>query len=173
MTGILIKLIAVVALLGALFFGYQHILQQGRDEQAAIDQVAIDKIKGEAKDKLALETARADDLTAKLQSMTDKQNEKDQEHETTVTDLYGKLAALGKLRDPHASGCRSSSSSTTTKATSLAVAGAADGAETDGVLSAELSGLLRARVLEADQINNAYDSCRTWSATVKQLLNLH
>lgn len=157
------------ALIGALLLGYQTFVdrQQAIGEQRATDRydTALAKQKAEAAGLLATETARALAAERQARELRDQQEKTDAKHLKTVAVLQDRLLALsgpdGRLRDPHAQPGRGGSGG---GAEGPATTGAADrpgdGAQAGGLLSAELSGLLRSRLIEADTINAAYTSCR-------------
>jgi hypothetical protein len=127
---------------------------------------AIEKQKAEAAKQFADETAKTKATEAKLTALTQAQNEKDSEHEATVADLSRKLATRS-LRDPYAR--RGPSGGSTPSATAAAApTGATSSTEGSGLLSAQASGVLRELMLQADQINDAYASCRADAFTVRK-----
>lgn len=69
MTGLLIKIGAVLALLAALYFGEQHIEQLGATRQAAADQVVADQLKAAAAATLAAETAKTRENETRLSDL--------------------------------------------------------------------------------------------------------
>ena len=158
------KLGIVLALLAALFFGERYIEQRGADRQLAIDTEAINKKKTEATATLASETDKVHHAEQVLQDFKNHQELQDADHQKTVADLSDRLRRLagpaGRLRDPNATGCGSGSGSAQGADPAAAADRANDGAQAGGLLSAELSGLLAERAKEADDINNAYASCR-------------
>lgn len=109
----------------------------------------------------------AKDLQGKLDAAKNTQELKDVDHEKTVAALSAELrrsaGAAARLRDPHAAAC---------PAGAVAIApgaGPDDGAQAGGLLSAELTELLQRLTREADDINNAYASCRADSISVRVL----
>ena len=171
MTDILIKIAAVVALLAVLFFGEQYIEGRGYDRARVEDQVAADKLKADAAAELASQTAKTRSAEQALQDLKNTQELQDATHQKTVADLSSRLRNLaganGRLRDPHAAGCGPSGGGTTGEAATAAGDRATDTAETGGLLSADLSGLLQRLQLEADTINVAYASCRADAYAVR------
>ncbi len=170
----LIKLAIVAALLSALFGLERYIEHRGYTRAQLEAQTAIDQIKRSAANTLAAETAKTRQAEQALQAFTDFQNGKDSDHEKTVTALAARLRAVadpaGRLRDPNATGCGGGGGSTQATTASAAGAGAADAALPGGLLSAELSGLLRERLEQADRINDAYASCRALMVQERELL---
>lgn len=173
MTNILFKIAAVLALLAALFFAEQYIEGRGYDRAKAEDQAAANKLKADAATTLASETAKTRTTEQVLQAGTDSQNLKDRNHEKTNAYLSDRLrraaaGSAGRLRDPHATGCGASSSSPKGEAPSAPGDRPTDGAEPGGLLSADLTGLLRRLTREADDINTAYASCRADAFAVRE-----
>lgn len=159
-----LKLAAVAAIIAALWGAEQYVESIGAARERAACTAAIDQLKRTAAADLATEQAKTRALERGLQTFTDTQNAKDYTHEKTVTALADRLRraadSAGRLRDPNAPGCGGSGSGTAPTDASAAGAGAADPALPGGLLSAELSGLLRERMEQADRINDAYASCR-------------
>lgn len=171
MSTILIKIAAVVALLVAVFFGEQYIEQRGADRQFLVDQAAANKLKIAADKRLAEETAKVDAAEQAMQEITTAQNVKDYDHEKTVADLSDRLRRAagpsGRLRDPHAAVCGGGGGSTQGDIAGPAGDRPGDAAQADGLLSADLTGLLQRLQLEADTINDAYSSCRAQAIAVR------
>lgn len=152
----------------ALVLGYvvwqDH--QQGIGEARANARwkIATDQIKADARTKLADETAKVRTAEQALQDFKHKQELKDAHNQTTVAGLAARIRVLagpsGRLRDPNATGCRGGSDSAPGQVAAAPGDSANDRTETGGLLSEQLSGLLRARIEEADTINNAYIACR-------------
>lgn len=171
MTDILIKIAAVVALLAVLFFGEQYIEGRGYERAMYEARAQIEGSKRAAADRLALEIQKTRAAETALQTFKNDQELKDATHQKTVASLSDRLRALsdpsGRLRDPHAGGCRPSSGSTPSEAAPTPGDRPTDPAETSGLLSAELSGLLQRLAREADDINTAYASCRADAYAVR------
>jgi hypothetical protein len=137
----------------------------GRAEQLAVDQAAINKQKREADTLLASETAKTKAAEDGLRNFKDQQELKDANNRKTVAGLERRLADAaadhgGSLRDPNAAGCGPSGSGAKGADSASASDRPADAAGTGGLLSVQLSDLLRARLRRADEINDAYASCR-------------
>jgi hypothetical protein len=164
------------AFIGALWLGYtawaDH--QQGIGEARANArwQQATDKLKAEARDKLAAETAKADKATDELRKFKDAQELKDAQARKTVADLRQRLATVpgGRLRDPNAPGCGIGGGGPEAKNSPGAQHSDPDGTQTGGLLSAELTGLLQRLQSEADEINIAYAACRGDSRQLRATL---
>ena len=165
------------AFIGALLLGYNawadH--QQGIGEGRANTrwQQATDKLKTEARAKLAAETAKADKATDELRKFKDAQELKDAQARKTVAALRQRLAAVpgGRLRDPNAPGCGSGGSGPQAKDSPGTQHSDPDGTQAGGLLSAELTGLLQRLQSEADEINIAYAACRPDARALRQQLN--
>jgi hypothetical protein len=171
MTDIMIKIAAVVALLVVLYTGEQYIEQRGADRQLLVDQAAADKLKIAADKRLAEETAKVRAAEQAMQEITTAQNVKDYDHEKTVADLSDSLhraaGPAGRLRDPHAAGCGGGGGGAQGDVAGPAGDRPGDAAQTDGLLSADLTGLLQRLQLDADHINDAYTSCRAQAIAVR------
>ncbi|MDP3652409.1 MAG: hypothetical protein Q8R67_12075 [Rhodoferax sp.] len=176
MTDALLKMAAgmaaVLALLAALFCGEQYIESRGYDRRDAEARAENERSKRKAADTLASEITKTRKAEQALQDITNTQNLKDANHAKTVADLSDRLRRIagpaGRLRDPHAgAGCGGGSSGAPGADPGAPGDRPADPAETGGLLSAELSGLLRERLREADDINAAYASCRADAYTLR------
>jgi len=163
-------LLLSLALAGALVLGYQTFVdhQQAIGEQRAVDRYdkALDTQKTKAAQLLATETARALTAERRERELLAQQEKTDARNLKTIGALEQRLRALagpaGRLRDPNAKepGCGRGGAGPAGPPPAGATDRAGDAGQTGGLLSAELSGLLRARLIEADQINLAYVSCR-------------
>lgn len=132
----------------------------GAEHQSEVDKLA-------SAEALKVETDRANEATRKLSLNVSQQETKDALNSNAIDDLSGKLRRLGRLRDPNARGCGPAPGGAARSASDCAN----HGAEAPGVLSAELAGLLQRLQREADDINNAYASCRTERWALQQELN--
>ena len=166
--------LVILGAAASLMLGYDLLTKhkQGNGEARANVrwQIATDDLKREAAAKLATETARVQATQQALQDFKNQQELKDANNQKTVADLAGRLRAAGptgRLRDPNAAGCGRGSDSAPREATTAPGDRPDDRAETGGLLSVELSGLLRARIEEADTINNAYIACRADANAVR------
>jgi len=168
---ILATVLAATALVGALGLGVKWVHDRATDQERARWTVELGKQKAQAKTEL--DAALADKKAAEtaLAAFQAQQKEKDNAAQLTIAGLDRKLAAAGRLRDPNATGCRPSGPPTTSPDPARASAGDGDGTQTDGLLSVQLSELLRARLLEADTINAAYASCRADTRELRRILN--
>ena len=171
MTSILIKIGVVLALLAALFFAERYIEGLGYSRARAEDQAAAETLKAQAAATLATETEKTRNAEQALQTLTNAQNLKDADHEKTVADLSSRLRVAagpaGRLRDPNAVGCGASGGGTQSAIASPANNSAADGAQTGGFLSKQLTEFLLSQAADADQLNNAYIACRADSMNIR------
>lgn len=173
---IIYKLLAVAALLAALFGAEQYIEGLGYSRAVAEYTTRIDAQKTTAAQTLAAETAKTRAAEQAVQDLINQQEIQDATHQKTVADLSGRLRVLagsgGRLRDPNAvAGCGGGGSSPQAAAASDAGDRASDRAEAGGLLSEQLSGLLQRLTREADDINAAYISCRSGGAAVRARQN--
>lgn len=165
---LLLKLAAIAAILAALWGAEQYIEGIGAAKQLARDQVAADALKRDAARVLSVETAKAASATAALAEFRVNQENIDEKAKTTIDELAQALqlaarrpAGGGRLRDPNAvDGCRAGGSGSTAPVATTSDNRAADRAETGGLLSEKLTGLLQRLTFEADTINSAYAACR-------------
>lgn len=163
---ILVGLVVVMALATA---GVERTRRQAAQLEVKRLELAIEKQKTEAANKLTTETNRVRDLEAQLAAGVAAQNEKDADHEKTAADYERRLVALGRLRDPRAGsggggGCTGAPNLATTDSRG------ADTGEAPGLLSMQTSDDLRAALREADTINNAYSSCRADAIDLRRQL---
>jgi hypothetical protein len=158
------ELVLVIGILTAGGVAYVAIYERGAASARQACTSATDALKRTAATTLATEQAKTRALELGLQIFTDTQNAKDYQNAKTVTALSDRLRrtadSAGRLRDPNAPGCGGSGGGAAPAAASAAADRAADPAVPGGLLSAELSGLLRERLEQADRINDAYASCR-------------
>lgn len=101
------------------------------------------------------------------QEKTDAANRKKSEAQgRVIADLRARND--GRLRDPNATGCTGPGPAVATGPGSGA--GPADATQGGGLLSAQLSGLLEKLTREADEVNDAYASCRADALTLRATL---
>jgi len=122
---LLVRLFSVVALIAALIYGWQeltgHYIEQGRAEQKAVDQAAVNKLKAEAAAALSLEKDKLIAATVKLGGLISALEEKrDAQQTANAADLAARLAGPKlQFRTTAASGCgRSGGSPPTATASS-------------------------------------------------------
>ena len=167
---VLISIIALSGVCFALYKAEQHIEGIGYNRAKTEVQLQVAKLQADAAQALATETARVRAAEQAASAAVATQNLKDTKNVKTITDLSNRLradVAIG-LRDPNATRCRSGISSPMPDPATPASSGASHAAQTDGLLSAELTGLLQQQTVEADTINNAYQSCRAWADAVTE-----
>lgn len=161
----------LVGLVGKLYTSYQNQLTQqysrGLEAQKAVDQIAINELHLKMSGQLIVATAAATSVTLALSKFQNERNIADATATQKITALNRRLSDLataGRLRDPNAGGGTNQGGSGSADANSIRQPGANSGdanpAEGAGLLSKELSQLLLVRTSEADEINQAYDSCR-------------
>lgn len=163
------KLIAVAAVLLGLALAWTgNELMSTRAELRETQQTLNDaRTRAEAQrmsaqallDELTLQVQTANRLLAEALK---NQEKTDEANKTVVAGLERRLADLGRLRDPHAGagGCGPGGGGAAPGMPAPDQAGAADAAQTGGLLSEPLSRLLRELWEEADALNLAYASCR-------------
>ena len=154
-----------VAAGGAVLWWGEHRHDQGVDATRKVYQAAIDRQKADAAKTLANEIARVQNAESDLREAKQLQELKDDKNRKTTADLSDRLRKLGsvdgRLRDPNAqTRCRNRGGDPFAKDTSPTSISADDATQTDGLLSVQLSELLRERLREADAVNDAYASCR-------------
>ncbi|MES2187942.1 MAG: hypothetical protein V4505_25550 [Pseudomonadota bacterium] len=171
------KPIAGAALLLALWLAWHTWLGrhdtfvggQAAAAEAGRWKVANDAQKAQADRQLLAANKRADAAEGLLNAARATIDEQDFRYGTANASAGTALATLagrasGRLRDPNATPavarCGSGSGGQGVPGDAGAGHRDGDGAETGGLLSKELSGLLRARLDEADDINRAYAACR-------------
>lgn len=169
---IISSIITFIALVAAIFgFGlYEY--RQGAEHTKLIYDVAIQSQKIAANAVLAVETSKVHVRDEALNDLKNQQELKDADHQKTTLRLTDQLrtaaGTVKRLRDPNAPGCGGGGGYPASKATTGADSGAADRTDASGLLSAELTQLLQSDAQKADDINNAYASCRADSQAVRQ-----
>lgn len=171
---VLLSVVATIAVVAGLIFGYitwaNHQQKIGEDRATARYNQAIDKQKKAAAETLAKETARALAAERTLQDLKNRQEVQDAKNQKERERLAARLRDLadgnGRLRDPNAGRGECGGGA---DGADPATAGnrPGHGTETGGLLSADLSGLLRRLQREADEINDAYASCRADAMAVR------
>jgi septal ring factor EnvC (AmiA/AmiB activator) len=115
MTSILIRIAAAAALVAALLYGWnrltEHYVDQGRAQQKAVDQAAVQKLKDEATATLSAEKDKIIAGAAKLGTLIATLEEKRDAQQTAVAaDLAARLAGPKlQFTTTKASGCGRSS----------------------------------------------------------------
>ncbi len=175
-SGLVPRALALLALLAGLAAGIyaleRHVEQRGYDRAAAEYTTAINQLQADAAARLANQITKTRATEQALNTAKNTQELKDATHQKTIVDLSDSLGrAAGpadRLRDPHAAQCWGSGSGTAGDPAPAPVAGAADPAQAGGLLSAQLTEILRGLARDADDINAAYASCRADAYTVRQ-----
>ncbi len=166
--------LAAAALLAGAYALERHVEQRGYDRAAAEYTAAIQKLQAEAATTLATETAKTLSAEQALNTAKNNQEMKDAKHIQTIAQFADRLriaaGPAGRLRDPNAATqCGGSGDRPPGDPATATAAGATDPAQTDGLLSEQLSELLQRLAREADDINAAYASCRADAYTVRQI----
>ncbi|MES2415088.1 MAG: hypothetical protein V4614_14875 [Pseudomonadota bacterium] len=129
----------------------------------------------DAAKKLAVATEEKNRAEAELRDFKAKQEKNDVENKNVAADykrlLRDAAGSAGRLRDPNAAGCGPGGDNVQGQGGTSNGNRAEDGAKTGGLLSKELSGLLQRLFSEADDINNAYASCRPDSLNLRAVIN--
>lgn len=165
-------LLLLIAVLVCLFAGVKAIDQRGYDRAKAEATAALEAQKREANQVLATETAKTRAVEESLRAFKLNQDNKDAKAQSTVADLSRRLRQLtadnaGRLRDPNAPGCGGSGSGTKAEAATATRASPEDGAEAGGLLSEPLTKFLFEQAASADELNNAYISCKVDAMNVR------
>lgn len=149
--------------------------QQGIGDARATERwvKVIEEQKTKAIKVLANEVAKVAAVERALEDAKNEQELQDAANQKTVAGLSARLRDLagpaGRLRDPNADGCGGGGAGAQRQAARSANDRADDAAEAGGLLSAELGELLQRLTREADDINNAYASCRDDALGVRAL----
>lgn len=165
----------VICAVAIVAFSYY---QQGLGESRATAtyNTAIDRQKIEAGATLAQETGKTRAAKQALQVFKNQQEIRDAKNKRVVGALADRLRAAagtaGRLRDPNASpaGCGSGGGGAKGADPACAGGSAANAAETGGLLSTDLTGLLFSQAQAADDINVAYASCRLDALNLREVL---
>lgn len=172
----LLGLMLVASLLVGAWYLERKIEQRGYDRAESIYTKKIAEQKAEATKLLGDEKDKVAGLEKAMLQSSLLQEIKDANSAKTIAGLRGQLAGLadadGRLRDPNAQEprCRGSGGSPQTQSASDPRSGPSHPAEATGLLSAELSGLLQRLTSEADELSNAYSSCRADTIQVREFL---
>jgi hypothetical protein len=174
-----LMLAVAVAALTAGYFGWANHQQgigraEGRQEAKSEYDGKIKAQKNEATKLLAEETAKATAAGQALQDFKDQQEIKDGANQQTLAGLSAQLRAAaglaGRLRDPNAAGCGRGGVGAQGAAVSSTGDRANDTAEAGGLFSAGATELFQRLTREADEINNAYASCRRDAINLRGVL---
>ncbi len=155
------------ALLAAALAAANYLLFDGLTKSQATVQTYKKMVadqKAQAKTKFDDQVAKTKAAEQALAAFKAQQEKDDETNKKVVSDLTERLrlagGAHGRLRDPNATGRGCGGAGTPGATPAAPPGGAGNKAEADGLLSAQLTGLLRRLQHEADLINNAYASCR-------------
>lgn len=169
-------LLMVLALLAAVLGYGEFRAHNAAQAEAQRWELATTKLKADAREKLAAETRRVLDLERRLAAMTLDLEAEHAQRKALSDDFAAQLRAAaarhgGRLRDPHATGCRGGGGRTPAPDPAGAERSTEGGAETGGLLSIELTQLLQRLQRESDEINDAYAQCRPWALNVESTIN--
>jgi hypothetical protein len=171
-TGSYIRLAAALAVAALLWGAWHYVDSRGYNRAQAEYATAISAQKAQAAALLASETARVHAAEQALAAITQNQNIKDAENVQTLAILFDRLRAAagpaGRLRDPHAAGCGGGGAGTPGATATGPGDRSEDSGQTGGLLSAHFTGLLQRMAREADDINAAYQSCRSDAFAVRR-----
>lgn len=161
-------LAALGGAVGAWNWHGQAEYHRGYDAATLVANSKLDAQAIEAGKKLAAAQKERDAVRDDFQKFKDTQELKDEQNKKTSAAAARQLADLAgtnkRLRDPNATpGCRNGGGAGAQTAGDGSGDRADDRAEASGLLSEQLSGLLLARIKEADAINDAYASCRPYA----------
>lgn len=169
------RTLAFLAVIAALLGAIHYIDHGGYARAKAEDAAVINAQKSEAAQELSAEKDKTRAVERALSALTHSQDLKDHDHEQAIADLSDRLRVAagpaGRLRDPHAAGCRSGGGVAPGETAASPGDRAADDAQAHGLLSADFTGLLQRLTREADDINAAYQSCRSDAYAVRQMLD--
>lgn len=167
------KVAILLGLLLAVMLGVRAIDQRGYDRAKAEATAALKEQQRQAERELASQTAKTRAAEQALHNFKTNQETQDAKAQSTVADLSRRLRQLagdaGRLRDPHAPGCGGGGGGALSEAAPAASGGAEHPAEAGGVLSKQLTEFLFGQAAAADQLNNAYISCRADAYQVREL----
>lgn len=160
------KPLAVLALAALLVLAYVHWRDVQRDIGAATEravwQESVARQKAEAASLLASAQERTRLAEKAATEARATQDLKDTQNARLTSENSRLLLAAGRLRDPNAAPARCRDGGGNAASTLATGTGPSDGdgAETSGLLSVPLNDLLRTLLREADEVNDAYGSCR-------------
>lgn len=162
-----------LGLIGALVLGYfaweKHIRSDERSKVVAEYNAKINQQKEEAAKVLIEETAKVAAVEKKLRDAKDKQENDDAINTKAISLLADKLRST-RLFDPNGVGCGQGSGAAQGSNSSGASLSPNNGAEGGGFLSEATSDFLRQQTRLADEINNAYASCRADAKMIRTTL---
>lgn len=165
--------ILAIALIGALVLGYfaweKNIRSDERAKVVTEYNVKIAKQKADAIELYFSESAKVTAAEKAMRDAKDKQENDDAVNTKAISLLADKLRST-RLRDPNGAGCGQSSGAAQSGNPSGASLSPNNGAEGGGLLSESLSRLLLSQAETADNINNAYISCRADAKMIRATL---
>lgn len=169
---IIATLLATISILIAIIFYGHYQYTKGVKITTLVYETAIAKQKNDAAQLLVSVTTQVAAKEQSLQNAKNTQDIIDAQHTKTVSNLSSKLRnaldSASRVCDSSSGrGCGGGSASGQTVGSTDASANST--ANADGVLSANLAGLLQKITLEADTINDAYASCRADSFAIRTL----
>jgi hypothetical protein len=172
---ILQKSIGICVLSAALVAGYgawhSHVKNLGYEEAAKDYTIAIDKMQLDASKKLASEIEKNKKIETSFNESKNRLEIKNVENQKIISSLSDGLRSAtvnGRLRDPNSEGCRAGSSGSTGNNSTNASGDSIDNPEAVGLFSTGATELLQRITKEADEINSAYQICRSWAETVSR-----
>lgn len=168
----IVALLGVLVALCAAYVWWADVQQGiGATAERAIWSAALDKQKDEAREKLDAANARVGAAEAAADTARYSQDLKDAQNAKTTAELERKLLVAGnRLRDPNGARCGGSSTASGATGATRPSSGANDTPQAPGLLSTELSGLLRTLTREADAVNLAYIASRADADQLRGLL---
>jgi hypothetical protein len=169
--GAVLALAAIAAVLGYGEFRAHNAAQA----EAQRWEAAVNKLKSEAAQALAAETRKVLEVERRLSAMTLDLEAEHAQRKALSDDFAARLRAAaarngGRLRDPNARGCRADGGRTPAPDTAGAERSTEDGSQGGGLLSSQLTQLLRDQARIADEVNNAYAQCRAWALDVRRII---
>jgi hypothetical protein len=175
MNSFYVRAVVVLVLCAAAFYLERYIENIGYTRAKALYETALAKQKLDAEKTLSAANARvleAEQALALLKTQREKTDATNKQTVVALSDRLAQLASSNRLRDPHATaGCGCGGDTAPAATATAAGPGHADPAQTAGVLSAELTGLLQQLTREADEINIAYASCRADAIDMRKKLD--
>lgn len=165
------RVLAVAALLGGLYMLERHIEQRGYDRAEADYTAAIERLHADAAAQLAEEFNKTRAAEQALNDAKNNQELKDATHTQTIARLSDRLrraaGPAGGLRDPNAAECGRGGRGPEGSPATATAAGPTDRAEAGGLLSEPLTQFLFEQAASADELNNAYISCRADAMNIR------
>lgn len=142
----------------------------GAKAERAIWIGAVDKQRDEARKQIDAANARVVAAENAASVARNAQNLKDAQNAKITSELERKLLVAGRLRDPNVPRCGNGGAASGAASAFSPGTGTNDIPEAPGLLSADLSGLLRTVTREADEVNLAYIASRADADQLRVLL---